>query len=176
MRKQWILGVLLATATLAACTGKSPEAAPSPADIISKTQSEEIAIEEIQVQTESEEGLHIQVEGNGHTIVFDLNNSPAARNFYDQLPLTIQVEDYGGNEKIFYPPEKLETGDTPLTAGGEAGGLAYFASWGDVVMYYGNYGPYSGLYELGTAVSGSEWIKELSGEILIEQAAVQTKE
>lgn len=34
-------------------------------------------------------------------------------------------------------------------------------------MFYGKYGPYSGLYELGTAVSGSEWIQELSGEILI---------
>lgn len=35
-------------------------------------------------------------------------------------------------------------------------------------MYYGSFEPYSGLYELGAAVSGSEMIGKLSGEILIE--------
>lgn len=52
-------------------------------------------------------------------------------------------------------PDKLDTGDTPLTEGGGKGGLAYFPQ--DVVMYDGPYGPYSGLYDLGTAVSGSGW-------------------
>lgn len=51
--------------------------------------------------------------------------------------------------------DKLDTGDTPLTEGGGKGGLAYVSPWGDVVMYDGPYGPYSGLYDLGTAVSGS---------------------
>ena len=66
--------------------------------------------------------------------------------------------------------DKLDTGDTPLTEGGGKGGLAYFSPWGDVVMYDGPYGPYSGLYDLGTAVSGSGWIPDLSGENVIETA------
>lgn len=114
------------------------------------------------------ENLKIRVSGNDQVAVFELNDSRAARSLYEQLPLTVQVENYGGNEKIFYPPQKLETEDTHLTDGGEAGGLAYFAPWNDVVMYYGSFGPYSGLYELGAAVSGSEVIEKLSGEILIE--------
>lgn len=114
--------------------------------------------------------MQIQVRGNGHTIVFELNNSPASRSLYSQLPLTLEVEDYGSNEKIFYPPDELEIGDTPLTEGGGEGGLAYFAPWGDVIMYYDSFGPYSGLYDLGAAVSGGEWIEELSGEVLIELA------
>ena len=36
-------------------------------------------------------------------------------------------------------PDKLDTGDTPLTEGGGKGGLAYFSPWGDVVMYDGPY-------------------------------------
>lgn len=114
--------------------------------------------------------MQIQVQGNGHTIVFELNDSPASRSLYRQLPLTIEVQDYSSNEKIFYPPDELEIGDTPLTEGGGAGRLAYFASWGDVILYYGDFGPYSGLYDLGTAITGSEWIPGLSGEILIEAA------
>lgn len=114
--------------------------------------------------------MQIQVQGNGHTIVFELNDSPASRSLYRQLPLTIEVQDYSSNEKIFYPPDELEIGDTPLTEGGGAGRLAYFASWGDVILYYGDFGPYSGLYDLGTAITGSEWIPDLSGEILIEAA------
>lgn len=114
--------------------------------------------------------MQIQVQGNGHTIVFELNDSPASRSLYRQLPLTIEVQDYSSNEKIFYPPDELEIGDTPLTEGGGAGRLAYFAPWGDVILYYGDFGPYSGLYDLGTAITGSEWIPGLSGEILIEAA------
>lgn len=115
-----------------------------------------------------EETMRISVQGNGHTVVFELNDSPASKSLYNQLPLTIEVENYGGNEKIFYPPVRLEIGDTQLTKGGGEGGLAYFASWGDVIMYYGDFSSYSGLYDLGTAISGREWIEELSGEIVIE--------
>ena len=41
--------------------------------------------------------------------VYELNNSQAAAELYDQLPLTLEVEDYSTNEKIFYPPEALDT-------------------------------------------------------------------
>lgn len=118
----------------------------------------------------NEEGntaLQIQVQGNEHTIVFELNDSPAARSLYDQLPLSIEVQDYGSNEKIFYPPDELDTTDA-LPAEGPAGGLAYFSPWGNVVMFYSSYGPYSGLYQLGRAISGSEWIETLSGTLEIQ--------
>ena len=100
--------------------------------------------------------LQIQVKDNNHTIIFELNDSPAARSLYDQLPLTVEVQDYSTNEKIFYPPESLDT-DNAVEGEGPAGSLAYFSPWGNVVMYYSDYGPYHGLYHLGNAVSGSEW-------------------
>ena len=117
-----------------------------------------------------ETAMKIQMKANGHTIVFELNDSPAAESLYSQLPMTVQVENYSDNEKIFYPPNALEIGDTPLTAGGGEGGLAYFSPWGDVIMYYGDFGSYGGLYDLGRTVTGSEWIQDLSGGILIEAA------
>ena len=108
--------------------------------------------------------MRIHVIANGHTTVFKLNDSPAARDLYAQLPLNISVEDYGGIEKIFYPQEKLDTSDTPL-ANARPGTLAYYAPWGNVVMFYGSFGPAKGLYELGQAISGSDFIQNMSGTI-----------
>ncbi|WP_020586456.1 cyclophilin-like fold protein [Desulfobacter curvatus] len=82
--------------------------------------------------------------------------------------LSIKVENYSNNEKIFYPPEKLDITATPK-AKAKAGTLAYYAPWGNVVMFFGNFGSASGLYELGHAVSGQEYIKEMSGTIELEK-------
>ena len=116
--------------------------------------------------------MRISVMAKGNTTVFELNNSPAARDLYAQLPLSISVENYRNNEKIFYPPKKLNTSDTPL-ADAQPGTLAYYAPWGDVVMFYGRFGSAPGLlYELGHAISGSEYIQGMSSTIQIEKGGV----
>jgi hypothetical protein len=121
--------------------------------------------------SETKTAMQISVKSNGKTTVFELNNSPAARDLYAQLPLSIKVENYSNNEKIFYPPKKLNTTDTP-PAKARAGTLAYYAPWGDVVMFYRSFGSAPGLYELGHAISGSECIQGMSGTIQIEKAIV----
>lgn len=113
-------------------------------------------------------GLQIRVETDSESIVFVLNDSLAAKSFYDQLPLTLPVENYSTNEKIFYPPEELDVSDAP-PAEGPAGTLAYYAPWGDVVLFYAPCQNAGGLYQLGEAVSGTEQIENLSGEIRIEK-------
>ena len=120
--------------------------------------------------SEDSKAMKINVKANGNTIVFKLNNSPAAKDFYAQLPLSITVENYSNNEKIFYPPKKLNTTDTPQ-ANAQTGTLAYYAPWGDVVMFYGIFGSASGLYELGHAISGEEFIQGMSGKIRIEKGS-----
>jgi len=119
--------------------------------------------------SETKTTMHITVEADGNTTVFELNDSSAARDLYAQLPLSISVENYGGNEKIFYPPNKLDTTDTPQANAHATGTLAYYAPWGDVVMFYGRFGAAAGLYTLGHAVSGSEHIQGMSGTIRIEK-------
>ena len=115
------------------------------------------------------ESRQIAVQFDGGSVVYELNDSAAAASLYAQLPLTIAVEDFSTNEKIFYPPEELDTGDAPLAQAG-AGTLAYYAPWGDVVMFFDDYSPNSSLYELGQAVSGGELISEISGAVTITAA------
>lgn len=100
----------------------------------------------------------------GKSIVFALNKSDASKELAKLLPLKVKVENFGGNEKIFYPPKKLPTSNTPIAKNGT---LAYYAPWGDVVMFYENYNGANGLYELGSCIKGCEHIKELNGEINI---------
>lgn len=186
MGKPFVFRVVLLAAMLTACAGSAPKAAAQTEGLSAAAESEttktpapmeskETVPESADTKEEpaKADSMRIQIQGNGHTVVFELNDSQAARSLYSQLPLTIEVKDYSTNEKIFYPPEELETEDTPLTEGGGEGRMAYFAPWGDVVMYYGDFGPYSGLYDLGAALSGAEWIEALSGEITMKAAEDQ---
>lgn len=110
--------------------------------------------------------MQIIVQANEKTIVFILNTCQAAKELYDQLPLSVEVEDYSSNEKIFYPPKKLQTTGAPL-ANAQSGTLAYYAPWGNVVMFFGSFGSANGLYELGEVISGGEFIESLSGMLQI---------
>lgn len=127
-----------------------------------------VRIEKDELILEEDTKMQISIQANENTIVFELNDSPAAKALYAQLPLTIEVEDYSNDEKIFYPPKKLDTANTPM-ADAELGTLAYYAPWGDVVMFYDSFGSASGLYELGHVVSGSEHISNMSGTIEITE-------
>ena len=113
--------------------------------------------------------MKIKISNNEYTITYLLNESLASQSLYQQLPLDIQVENYGDNEKIFYPPIPLDTTNTPLLINGQVGTLGYFAPWGDVVMYYGECEAYSGLYILGESIEGSEQIVNLRGNLHIER-------
>jgi hypothetical protein len=119
--------------------------------------------------------MKIYVNAKGKTTVFELNSSGAAKDLFAQLPLTIKVENYSNNKKIFYPPKRLNTTNAPLDDA-RAGNLAYYAPWGDVVMFYGSFGSASGLYELGHAVSGSEYIKGTPGIIQIDQRSEEWRQ
>ena len=128
---------------------------------------------ELTMAETEEEPMKISVSSGDAMVVFELNDSPASQALIAQLPLEISVEDYSTNEKIFYPPEKLDITGTPL-AGGKIGTLAYYAPWGDVVMFYGAFGKNGSLYELGTAASGEDFIQRLSGIITIENVEEPT--
>lgn len=113
------------------------------------------------------ESTQISVTCGDLQVVYALNDSPAAQSLLSQLPLTVAVEDFSTNEKVFYPPRELDTSDTPLAEGG-AGTLAYYAPWGDVVLFYDSFSANGSLYGLGEAVSGAESIGQMSGTITVE--------
>ena len=111
--------------------------------------------------------MQINVSDGTHTIIFQLNDSPSAKSLYKMLPIDTEVRNYGSNEKIFYPDEKIDTAGGIEGSGG-AGDLALFSPWGNVVMYYDSFSSYPGLYLLGTAIEGADQIRDLSEMLHIE--------
>ncbi|MBQ3761103.1 MAG: hypothetical protein II875_03710 [Clostridia bacterium] len=70
-------------------------------------------------------------------------------------------------KQILHPPQAVDTAEG-IEGGSEAGGLALFSPWGNVVMFYDSFGSYPGLYILGQAVEGIEQIGSLSGTIHVK--------
>lgn len=173
-----VLAVVLLLLTIPAC-GASRETGDSAGQQERNRESEETEAGEEEAvvpeiltgaqdgkdEKEEEEAMMISVKSDAYEIIYELNGSRAAEELYAQLPLTTEVKPFSNNEMTFYP-EKLSTEDTPLS-GGEPGSLSYYEPWGDVVMFYAPCAPNSSLYELGTVISGEEFIENLSGTITV---------
>lgn len=157
MRKMTIL-LVFAVLLLCAAGCQSPASTQS-------TAGESSTAEQAR-NREDEETMKISVKSADYEIIYELNNSNAAKTLYEQLPLTVEAEPFSNNEMTFYPPQKLDTSDTPLSSG-EAGTLSYYSPWGDVVMFYDSCNPNGSLYGLGEVVSGKENIEKLSGTITV---------
>ena len=114
------------------------------------------------------ETMKIQVSDGTNAITYELNETSAAKSLYGMLPLEVKVENYGNNEKIFYPPTAVSYGADCIEGDCPAGTLALFSPWGNVVMYYGAASRYSGLYILGKATQGAANISNLTGTIRVE--------
>ena len=85
-----------------------------------------------------------------------LADNKTAQDFVSLLPLTLTLEDYAGTEKISYLPQKLSTNDAPPGSDPAIGYITYYAPWGNLAIFYRDYGYASGLVILGKIDNGTE--------------------
>lgn len=85
-----------------------------------------------------------------------LIDSKATRDFISLLPLTLTLEDYAGTEKISNLPKRLSTEGAPSGSDPSVGDIAYYAPWGNLAIFYRDFGYASGLVILGRIDSGIE--------------------
>lgn len=82
--------------------------------------------------------------------IIELEDNPATRDFYAQLPLTLEFSDYVGKEKISNALPK------PLNTSGlngydpQVGDLFYFTPWGNLGIFYAKQPFHSGLVRFGS--------------------------
>lgn len=67
-----------------------------------------------------------------------LYDNPTARDFISRLPLTVDLSDYGGMEKVFTPSPRLTTNGSSSGFKPKAGDIASYAPWANVAIYYRN--------------------------------------
>lgn len=81
--------------------------------------------------------------------IIELEDNPATRDFYAQLPLTLEFSDYVGKEKVSNALPK------PLNTSGlngydpQVGDLFYFSPWGNLGIFYAKQPFHSGLVRFG---------------------------
>ena len=82
-------------------------------------------------------------------ITATLIDSKTTQDFISLLPLTLTLEDYAGTEKISNLPTRLSTEGAPAGSDPSVGDIAYYAPWGNLAIYYSDFGYSSGLVILG---------------------------
>ena len=115
------------------------------------------------------ETMKIRMTMAGKIITASLEESDSARDFFAMLPLTLPLEDYAETEKIAYLPGKLTTQGAPKGIDPNVGDICYYAPWGNLAIYYRDFGYSSGLIRLGRITSGLDALTaQPSGTLTIE--------
>ena len=93
--------------------------------------------------------MKIRMEVNGTRVTATLDNNASSRDFVALLPLTLTLEDYNGTEKISDLSKKLSTKGAPDGVDPSVGDIAYYAPWGNLAIFYKDFGYSAGLVKLG---------------------------
>ncbi|MGC4945698.1 cyclophilin-like fold protein [Streptomyces sp. DT224] len=114
--------------------------------------------------------MDIRVTLDGRPVEATLNDSPAARDFAELLPLALDLTDFHGIERVADLPRKLDTVDAPEPAAARTGDIAYYAPWGNLALFHQD-GPAASadLLILGHLDVGADRL-ERAGRITMEAA------
>ncbi len=123
--------------------------------------------------SQTKTAMKIRLKLEDKVLTATLNDSKTARDFAAQLPLTLTLTDYSKTEKISDLPKKLSTDGAPSGSDPSVGDIAYYAPWGNLALFYRDFGYSSGLVILGKFDGG---IEALSGpkplKVTIEVASL----
>lgn len=98
----------------------------------------------------------LQIYINDNMLSATLKDTAASRDFIAQLPLTLELKDYASTEKVADLPEKLSTQGAPEGYEPSVGDITYYAPWGNLAVFYRDFGYSRGLVNLGRITEGVE--------------------
>jgi hypothetical protein len=108
------------------------------------------------VSSEEASTMRIRLTFDGKAVEATLLDNATARDLLSLLPMTLTLEDYASTEKIGYPPRKLSTAGAPAGVDPSVGDIAYYVPWGNLAIFYKDFGYSRGLIGLGRIDSGIE--------------------
>ncbi|MGH8639209.1 MAG: cyclophilin-like fold protein, partial [Burkholderiales bacterium] len=107
------------------------------------------AAEAATTRAQQARSMKIRIDVNGTPVTATLDDNETSRDFVSLLPLTLTLEDYNSTEKISNLPKKLSTKDAPAGINPSVGDIAYYAPWGNLAIFYKDFGYSRGLVKLG---------------------------
>ncbi|RBW68653.1 cyclophilin-like fold protein [Bacillus taeanensis] len=113
------------------------------------------------------EATRVKLIFNNEEVTVKLDDHSASRDFLTLLPLTLTLEDYSNTEKISDLPRKLSTIDAPSGIKPSVGDFTYYSPWGNLAIFYKNFGYAHGLIKLGHIESGIEKLTSMTGNFKV---------
>jgi hypothetical protein len=113
------------------------------------------------VSGEEASTMRIRLTFDGKVVEATLLDNATARDLLSLLPMTLTLDDYDSTEKIGYPPRKLSTADAPAGVDPSVGDIAYYAPWGNLAIFYKDFGYSRGLVKLGRLDSSIETVERV---------------
>lgn len=119
----------------------------------------------------NERTVRMRVGEQTYTVA--LYDSPTADDFLAQLPLTLTLNDYGGQEKTAKLPKPLTMEGVPAGAAPEAGEIGYYRPNQVLVLWYSEIGYWDGIVRLGRVDGGLDSIIDVKDgtTVVIEATA-----
>lgn len=93
--------------------------------------------------------MKIRILIDGEPLAATLDDNAAARDFAALLPLELTLSDYHGIEKVSDLPKRLSTTGTPPGIKPQVGDITLYAPWGNLAIFYRDFGYAAGLVRLG---------------------------
>lgn len=112
------------------------------------------------MEKESEE-MKIRITMGDTVLSATLADSEASRDFISLLPLKLAMRDYAATEKVSDLPKRLSTAGAPAGFDPSIGDITYYAPWGNLAIFYRDFGYASGLVNLGRI--DDEGVTQLAG-------------
>ena len=117
--------------------------------------------------------MKIRMDVEGTAITATLADNATSRDFVSLLPLTLTLSDYEATEKISDLRRKLSTEGAPAGSDPSIGDITYYAPWGNLALFYKDFGYSKGLIKLGRIDSGVEALNR-PGPVRVKIELVET--
>jgi len=98
--------------------------------------------------------MKIRLTINGRVATAILDDTAIARDFVSLLPLALTLKDYASTEKVADLPRRLSQDGAPAGYKPSVGDIAYYAPWGNLAIFYRDFGYAKGLVRLGRIEAG----------------------
>lgn len=119
--------------------------------------------------------LTVSTAGGKKEVCATLQNNSVSRDLLSRLPLTLEFSDYNRTEKIARLPAGSpgwDTSDAPDSCDPAPGDLTMYAPWGNLAVFYRDYGLSPGLVPLGKLdPDGLELFASQTGNFTVEISA-----
>lgn len=120
------------------------------------------------IDNDNLEDVRIKLTFNNEEVIVNMYDNPTSRDFLTLMPLTLTLEDHAVTEKISLLPKRLSTEDASSGSDPSVGDFTYYSPWGNLAIFYKDFGYTNRLIKLGKIVSGTEKLAGINGDFPVK--------